>query len=106
MSAQLAPSQLTVFAGLHDRSNLEHKQWQLRKVAKIRIHPNFKHETEHADIALLTLDKQIEIDQFVNAVCVTKHLANPNSHCYATGYGVEDKKGKGEITIKKVHFHK
>lgn len=62
---------------------------------KVTVHPKFNPKTEYSDIAILTLDRPVEINQFVNLVCMTKQEADRNPQCYATGYGIKDETNKG-----------
>lgn len=119
--AKVAADEIEVYIGLHNRSDHtklamnSHSEfipeiirthyrsdsrpesgWQLKKVAKITIHPNFNPKTENSDIAILALATPIRVGLFVNAVCLTESVPNLNSLCYATGYGADDERGKME----------
>lgn len=100
--ARLSADGLTVFIGMHDRSATQEHGGQKIKVATTEFKREFNPDTEHADIAILTLANPAELGEFVNVVCLTNQPAHENSQCFATGYGVKDEKGQGEITLKKV----
>lgn len=41
-------------------------------VRRIRIHPNYRHPYPYNDIALITLDVELNFDWNINAVCVAR----------------------------------
>lgn len=100
LTANLPSDRLTIFAGLHDGSNIQESGGQHRKAKRIQVHPDFNPQTERADIAILTLAVPMKMTQTVQVVCITNQAANANSQCHATGYGSKRKTGKGKFRSK------
>lgn len=80
------------------QTTLEPYPHQERDVSEIIIHPGFIHKDKYNDIALLFLEKPVDITENVNVVCLPEADDDfVGSDCYSTGWG---KDNFGNITMQ------
>lgn len=61
---------------------------QDRGVAEVLIHENYRRGSHFNDIALLILDKPVDLAENVNTACLPPHdFVFEHQRCYATGWG-------------------
>lgn len=60
---------------------------QERNVINRQKHPDYKLPSRYNDIALLTLDKPLDLNADVRPGCLEFELSPPGKHVIATGFG-------------------
>ncbi|XP_029444164.1 atrial natriuretic peptide-converting enzyme isoform X2 [Rhinatrema bivittatum] len=72
-------------------NNLDHPSdfMQTRLVKKIILHPRYNRAVVDYDISIVELDMNINVTSYVRPVCLPskKHLVEPDTYCYITGWG-------------------
>lgn len=69
-------------------NNQEIYDHQDRNVVEVKIHENYQRSTHFNNIALLFLEKPVELAINVNTVCLPPQDFNfDNQRCFATGWG-------------------
>ena len=61
---------LEIFAGLHQIRRLNASQVQRRGVVQIISHKNFDFRLFESDLALLKLDREVQITHYVKPICL------------------------------------
>lgn len=97
---------LKIKAGLWDL-NVKNDQYlvQERNVLQIIPHPEYSNDNKQIknDIALIVLEKPIELENHISLACLAKKDHNEKSkQCYAAGWGKESKEGKAATVLKKM----
>lgn len=60
---------------------------QLRNVAELTAHPNYKRPSKYNDIALIKLDKPVDFTPFVRPACLDTQPTISNKKAIAIGFG-------------------
>lgn len=80
------PSGYTVVVGAHRRRGTTPVQ-QTFQVITLHKHSGFTMRDLKNDVAVLQLDKNVQLSDKVNTVCLPSKAADLNSKCYITGWG-------------------
>lgn len=80
------PSGYTVVVGAHRRRGTTPVQ-QTFQVITLHKHSGFTMRNLKHDVAVLQLDKNVQLSDKVNTVCLPNKAADLNSKCYITGWG-------------------
>ncbi|KAK7790354.1 hypothetical protein R5R35_003853 [Gryllus longicercus] len=78
---------------------------QDRVVARVAVHPDFKHDSLYNDVALLFLEHPVELAENVDVVCLPQPgHAVEHGNCLASGWGkdVFGKEGRYQVILKRV----
>ena len=91
------PQILSVITGVSDINDIDR---QLRYVSEVILHPEYNF-IFNADIALLRLQKPLDLDNNTQTICLPwdKRQFSPSDLCFITGYGVSDMKGSPPLQI-------
>lgn len=81
-----SPSAYTVVAGGHRRTGTTSVQ-QTFRVITLHKHSGFSMQNLKHDIAVLQLERNVEMSDKITTVCLPQQDANLNSECYITGWG-------------------
>ncbi|XP_073242452.1 chymotrypsinogen B-like isoform X2 [Porites lutea] len=81
-----APSAYTVVVGGHRRTGSTSVQQRLR-VITLHKHSGFSTQNLKHDVAVLQLERPVQLSDKVNTVCLPDQDADLNSNCYITGWG-------------------
>lgn len=86
----LKPEDMKIRAGEWDtQTNNEPFPHQDRVVTEIKIHEHYRPRSHFNDVALLILDKPVNLAENVNTVCLPPQDFNFNDRrCLATGWGM------------------
>ena len=68
--------------------------FQISRVKKIEIHPNYDPATFKFDIALLHLDSKLIFDTHIGPICIDDTDPTETEQCVTTGWGKEALRGK------------
>ena len=63
---------------------------QIRKAARVILHPNFSQRTMTNDIALILLDQPLSLNRWIRPACIPDFNLNfpePGSTCVVVGWG-------------------
>lgn len=72
----------------HTKNDQEIFDHQDRNVVEVKIHENYQQGTHFNNIALLFLEKPVDLAINVNTVCLPPQDSNfDNQICFATGWG-------------------
>lgn len=78
---------LTISAGDYDKS-VEEGTEQIRKVAEIKVHPDYEDLLNNRDIALWRVDEPFEFRDELSPACIADEECGVDDQCMATGWGV------------------
>ncbi|XP_063911988.1 serine protease snake-like [Zophobas morio] len=87
----------SVLLGVTDVNDTNHRQEI--KIASIVVHPEFKFTTRDNDIALLKLEKPVELNSYVHPACLNTHFDTPVSRVIATGWAYTRYRGSDIPTL-------
>ncbi|KAM4696120.1 coagulation factor IX [Rhinophrynus dorsalis] len=104
----LKEGEFTVVAGEHNTEASDGTE-QNRKVARIILHPlyNATMNLYNNDIALLELEKPLELNDYVKPICIgsknfTEHLLRTEAYSMVTGWGYVWFRGRPAIVLQKL----
>ncbi|CAH1774639.1 unnamed protein product [Owenia fusiformis] len=93
-------SRILVTLGDHNRKAVEQTE-QTVLTKTVTLHPNFNATTMDSDIAILTLERRVEFNEYVQAVNLpnqgTEDLRLFRKYCSITGWGLSGRKEKLEL---------
>lgn len=82
-----------VTAGVHNRRNNEGETRQMRRVDQIFRHPDWNARTLANDLTILRLNKPVELNRYVQPVCLPGPDPQINSDVILIGWGAEHLEG-------------
>lgn len=84
-------SDITIRAGEWDTQTIDEPYpHQDRAVAEVIIHEHYRRGSQFNDIALLILEKPVEIAENVNTACLPpQDFVFDHQRCFATGWGMK-----------------
>ncbi|CAB3260985.1 unnamed protein product [Arctia plantaginis] len=108
--SEYGPFSLKIRAGEWDtQTELEKYEFQERLVKELYIHNKFNKRFLLNDIALLRLEKPLELSRHINVICMPKQdeVFDTYKNCIANGWGKDTfgVKGKFAVILKKVEVN-
>lgn len=98
--------ELKIRAGEWDtQTTKERLPYQERQVVRINSHPDFNPRSLAFDVAVLELDKAVDLSDHINVVCLPpNNYDTRRSDCFASGWGKNQfgKQGRYSVIMKKV----
>lgn len=94
--------QWDVLLGLHTQGIAN--EWTVRrKVRRILAHPQYDPSTYDSDIALMEMNKEVELNQYVWPICLpaSTHRFTPGTEAWITGWGSTREGGSTALTLQK-----
>jgi secreted trypsin-like serine protease len=82
-------SDIVITAGVHNRLSNETDTRQVRGVDRLYMHPDWEPSTMANDLALLRLDKPVELNKYVQPACLPVAEPQTNANVVLTGWGAE-----------------
>ncbi|KAJ3666931.1 hypothetical protein Zmor_002353 [Zophobas morio] len=89
-----------VLLGVTNLKDTNHRQE--RKIIEKVVHPEYRADAFYNDIALLKLDKPVEINSYVRPACLNTNFDIPVSQVVATGWGLTQFSGSRSEDLQKV----
>ncbi|XP_033097768.1 trypsin-like [Anneissia japonica] len=80
------PSSYIVVLGAHQRDSADSSQQQFG-VTQVITHRDFSSRTLDNDIALMQLDKQVTVNEYISPVCLSGENFPAGTNCVVTGWG-------------------
>ncbi|KAJ0036552.1 hypothetical protein NQD34_005229 [Periophthalmus magnuspinnatus] len=94
--------QWDVLLGLHSQSSAN--EWTVRRrVQRILAHPDYDPMTYNNDVALMELDKDVVLNQYVWPICLPAetHRFSSGTEAWITGWGATREGGSTSLTLQK-----
>lgn len=110
VASKYAPGNLIARAGEWDTQTVkEIYDFQDRNVREIYVHPEFNPKNLKNDIAVLHLDKAVQLAEHINMICLANQNENLDNskNCFANGWGKDrfGVKGRYAVILKKVEVN-
>ncbi|KAG8275353.1 hypothetical protein J6590_087703 [Homalodisca vitripennis] len=80
------------------------RQYALRKISPVVVHPNFDNKTLVNDLALVRLEKAARRRSNIDIVCVPSDQLplSRNKTCYVTGWGKQTEDSNHSVVLKEI----
>lgn len=88
--------------GLHTQGSFN--EWTVyRRVKRILAHPQYEPRTHDSDLALMELDTDVVLNQYVWPICLPAktHRFTPGTEAWITGWGATREGGSTALTLQK-----
>lgn len=98
----VSADQFDVQLGLHTQGSSN--EWTVRRrVKRITAHPKYDPFTYDNDVALMELDQELTLNQYVWPICLPAptHRFTPGQEAWITGWGATREGGPGSLTLQK-----
>jgi V8-like Glu-specific endopeptidase len=94
--------QLRIVAGLHERSNLYTGRTQILSASRIFLHEQYNGATYANDIAVIRLAQPVQLNSYVNLVCLPGPEPQEYSPVTVAGWGATRKGGSSPNALQQV----
>jgi secreted trypsin-like serine protease len=95
-------SQMRVVAGLHERQNLNTGRTQIIGVSRIFMHEQYSSVTQAHDIAILRLSQPVQLNNYVNLICLPGPDPPESASVTAAGWGTTYKNSALANSLRQV----
>ena len=95
-------SQLRIIAGLHERQNKNTGRTQTLTVSRIFMHEQYNTVTQSNDIAILRLSQPVQLNDYVNLICLPGPDPQESSSVTVAGWGTTYKNSPLATTLRQV----
>jgi secreted trypsin-like serine protease len=94
---------ITLVAGMHNRTSTTETTRQFRTVQSIYVHPNYDTVTNMNDIAVLRVSTPFTFDKYVQPACLPGGEPKPNDQVAIIGWGAQVFAGTVHDTLKQAY---
>ncbi|CAL1605255.1 unnamed protein product [Knipowitschia caucasica] len=98
----ISADQWDVLLGLHSQGSAN--EWTVqRRVRRIQAHSDYDPMTYDNDVALMELDNEVVLNQYVWPICLPAktHRFTPGTQAWITGWGATREGGAAAVTLQK-----
>jgi secreted trypsin-like serine protease len=94
----------TIVAGLHTRSRPDPQRVQRRQVARIFNHEYYNDDTNYNDIAVIRLASPVQLNSYVNVVCLPGNNPGLNEKVMIAGWGTTTYEGSSPDSLRQANI--